>query len=170
MYIQCEWSINRGAFPCCPTLSKDCKLSAQWGLQHYVGHSLRHLKTLLQSSIQMSVLFITATTRNCPKWVPLEFILFLLFRETVKDREAWHAAVHRVTKSQTGLSDWTRTSSGCSPPSQSSSFSLQNSHHSEQKRLQSFSSPFPHLTSSLLWRRKCCLLWGSCLLASLFLS
>jgi len=23
------------------------------------------------------------------------------------DREAWHAAVHGVTKSQTGLSDWT---------------------------------------------------------------
>ena len=30
--------------------------------------------------------------------------------EMLKDREAWHAAVHKVTKSQTGLSDWiTRT-------------------------------------------------------------
>ena len=27
--------------------------------------------------------------------------------EMMKDREAWHAAVHRVTKSQTRLSDWT---------------------------------------------------------------
>ena len=27
--------------------------------------------------------------------------------EMVKDREAWNAAVHGVTKSQTGLSDWT---------------------------------------------------------------
>ena len=26
-------------------------------------------------------------------------------QETVKDREAWHAAVHGVPKSQTGLSD-----------------------------------------------------------------
>ena len=25
--------------------------------------------------------------------------------EIVKDREAWHAAIHGVTKSQTGLSD-----------------------------------------------------------------
>ena len=27
-------------------------------------------------------------------------------QETVKDREAWHAAVHGVEKSQTRLSDW----------------------------------------------------------------
>ena len=26
-------------------------------------------------------------------------------RETVKDREAWHAAVHAVSKGRTGLSD-----------------------------------------------------------------
>ena len=29
--------------------------------------------------------------------------------EMVKDREAWHAAIHGVTKSQTRLSDWTTT-------------------------------------------------------------
>ena len=28
-------------------------------------------------------------------------------RELVTDREAWHAAIHGVTKSQTGVSDWT---------------------------------------------------------------
>ena len=27
------------------------------------------------------------------------------FREVVKDREAWHAALHRVTKNRTQLSD-----------------------------------------------------------------
>ena len=30
-------------------------------------------------------------------------------QELVTDREAWHAAVHRVTKSRTWLSDWTAT-------------------------------------------------------------
>ena len=28
-------------------------------------------------------------------------------REIVKDREAWHAAVHGLAKSRTWLSDWT---------------------------------------------------------------
>ena len=32
-------------------------------------------------------------------------------QEMVNDREAWHAAVHGVTKSQTQLRDWTKTNS-----------------------------------------------------------
>ena len=32
--------------------------------------------------------------------------------ETVKEREAWCAAVHRITKNQTRLSDWTTTAKG----------------------------------------------------------
>ena len=31
-------------------------------------------------------------------------------QESVMDREVWRAAVHGVTKSQTGLSDWTELS------------------------------------------------------------
>ena len=34
---------------------------------------------------------------------------FSKLQETVKDREAWHAAVCGVTKSWTWLSDWTKT-------------------------------------------------------------
>ena len=33
------------------------------------------------------------------------------FQEIVKDKEAWHAAVHRVTKSQAWLSNWTTPTS-----------------------------------------------------------
>ena len=35
--------------------------------------------------------------------------------ETVKDREAWYAAVHGVTKSQTQLSNSTTTTTGNYP-------------------------------------------------------
>ena len=34
---------------------------------------------------------------------------FSKLQELVKDREAWHAAVQGVTKSQTWLSNWTKT-------------------------------------------------------------
>ena len=34
-------------------------------------------------------------------------------REIVRDREAWHAAVHGVAKCWTGLSNSTRTDGGC---------------------------------------------------------
>ena len=40
----------------------------------------------------------------------IDMILSKLW-ETVKYREAWHAAVHEVTKSQTWLSNWTITKS-----------------------------------------------------------
>ena len=36
--------------------------------------------------------------------------------ELLMDREAWHAVVHRVTKSQTWLSDWTELTVKCLLP------------------------------------------------------
>ena len=34
-------------------------------------------------------------------------------QEMVKDREAWHATVHGVAKSETQLSDWKTTATPC---------------------------------------------------------
>ena len=43
--------------------------------------------------------------------ISIYLILFNLFREMMKDREAWHAAAHGMAKNQTWLSDWTTTKS-----------------------------------------------------------
>ena len=40
---------------------------------------------------------------------------YLLLQKIVKDREAWHVAVHGVAKSRTRLSDWTELRSSESP-------------------------------------------------------
>ena len=45
-------------------------------------------------------------------------------QETVKDRGAWHAAVHGIAKHQTQLSDWTKTKSVRNIPSSPSICSL----------------------------------------------
>ena len=45
----------------------------------------------------------------------LNGITELKLQETVKDREAWHAAVHGVTKCQTRLSGWTTTTRWVQP-------------------------------------------------------
>ena len=42
------------------------------------------------------------------------FVSLSKLREMVKDREAWHATVHGVAKSQTWLSDWTTAILVCS--------------------------------------------------------
>ena len=45
-------------------------------------------------------------------------------QETVKDREAWRAAVHEVTKSRTQLSDWTAKGNFISLKDKTTSFAV----------------------------------------------
>ena len=52
--------------------------------------------------------------RGWDSWMalPTQWSCLSKCREMVMDREAWHAAIHKVAKSRTQLSDWTELNCG----------------------------------------------------------
>ena len=79
----------------------------------YFGHLMQILNSLEKTRMPGKIAGITRRGQQRMRW--LDDIIDLMdmswsqLQEIVKDREAWHAAVHGVIKSQTQLSDWTTT-------------------------------------------------------------
>ena len=77
----------------------------------YFGHLMQILNSLEKTRMPGKIEGITRRGQQRMRW--LDDIIDLMdmswsqLQEIVKDREAWHAAVHGVIKSQTQLSDWT---------------------------------------------------------------
>ena len=79
----------------------------------YLAHLMQRADSLEKTSVLGKTEGRRRRARERMRWLngvanSLDMSLSKL-RETVKDREAWSAADHRVAKSQTQLSDRTRT-------------------------------------------------------------
>ena len=83
----------------------DAKLKLQ-----YFGHFMQRVDSLEKTLMQGGI---GGRRRGWQKMRWLDGVTNLMdlnlseFRELVINREAWHAAIHGVTKSRTRLSDWT---------------------------------------------------------------
>ena len=113
--LRVPWTAKRSNQSILKEISPECSLEGlvlKLKLQ-YFGHLIRRTdslkKTLMLGKIEGRRRRGWQTTRwldGITDWLDLSLSKV---QEMVKDREAWHAAVHGVTKSQTWLSHWTTT-------------------------------------------------------------
>ena len=111
--LRVPWTARRSNQSILKEISPECSLEGlmlKLKLQ-YFGHLMRRV-----DSFEKTLMLGGIGSRRRRGWQRMRWLDSIIdsmdmglggLRELVMDREAWHSAVHGLTKSQTRLSDWT---------------------------------------------------------------